>query len=73
MWLIVDWLVAEGLRQAGLAQEAAAVGHTVLELAEKGLNEYFHPRSGAPLGAGGFSFSAAVALDLLQTKGKPAF
>ena len=47
--------------------------HTVLELAEKGFNEYFHPRSGVPLGAGGFSFSAAVALDLLQTKGKPAF
>ena len=73
VWLIVDWLVGQGLAQAGLAQEAAAVRHTVLELAEKGFNEYFHPRSGVPLGAGGFSFSAAVALDLLQTKGKPAF
>jgi alpha,alpha-trehalase len=73
VWLIVDWLVAEGLAQAGLDQEAAGVRHTVLELAERGLNEYFHPRTGEPLGAGGFSFSAAVALDLLRTKGKPAF
>ena len=73
VWLIVDWLVADGLARAGLAQDAGAVRHTVLELAEKGFNEYFQPRTGAPLGAGGFSFSAAVALDLLQTKGKPAF
>ena len=73
VWLIVNWLVAEGLAEAGLAAEAGIVRGTILELAAGGLNEYFDPRTGAPLGAGGFSFSAAVALDVLQTKGKPAF
>jgi len=73
VWLIVDWLVAEGLEAAGLREPAQAVRETVLSLAAAGLHEYFDPRTGAPLGAGGFSFSAAVVLDLLQTKGKPAF
>jgi hypothetical protein len=73
VWLIVNWLVAGGLELAGLAGEAGAVRHTVLELAERGFNEYFNPRTGAALGAGGFSFSAAVVLDVLETKGKPAF
>jgi glycogen debranching enzyme len=73
VWLIVNWLVAGGLEQAGLGHEAGAVRHTVLELAENGFNEYFQPRTGAPLGAGGFTFSAAVVLDLLQTEGKPVF
>ena len=73
VWLIVDWLVAEGLDSAGLREPAQAVRDTILALAGSGLHEYYDPRSGAPLGAGGFSFSAAVVLDLLQTKGKPAF
>jgi hypothetical protein len=73
VWLIVDWLVAEGLEAAGLRDPAQAVRETVLALAAEGLHEYFDPRTGTPLGAGGFSFSAAVVLDLLQTKGKPAF
>jgi hypothetical protein len=72
VWLIVDWLVAGGLELGGLGADAGAVRHTVLELAGRGFNEYFNPRTGAPLGAGDFSFSAAVTLDLLQTKGKPA-
>ncbi|HEX6348409.1 MAG TPA: trehalase family glycosidase [Candidatus Dormibacteraeota bacterium] len=73
VWLIVDWLVADGLEAAGLSEPARTVRETVLALAAKGLHEYFDPRTGAPLGAGGFSFSAAVVLDLLQQKGKPAF
>ncbi len=73
VWLIVDWLVAEGLDTAGLREPAQAVRDTILTLAGNGLHEYFDPRTGTPLGAGGFSFSAAVVLDLLQTKGKPAF
>jgi hypothetical protein len=73
VWLILDWLVASGLELAGLGADAGAVRHAALELAGRGLNEYFNPRTGTPLGARDFSFSAGVTLDLLQTKGKPAF
>ncbi len=73
VWLILDWLVAGGLELAGLGADAGAVRQKALELAGRGFNEYFNPRTGAPLGAEEFSFSAAVTLDLLQTKGKPAF
>jgi hypothetical protein len=73
IWLNVNWLVALGLDRYSVPEAAAGLRSATLELAGRGdLNEYFDPRTGHPLGATRFSWSAALALDLLQRKGKPA-
>jgi hypothetical protein len=63
----VNWLVADGLAAAGLAAEAAAVRDGTLDLVrDAGFAEYFDALTGAPCGAGDFSWTAAVTLDLLS-------
>jgi Trehalase len=67
VWAPVNWLVAGGLAAAGLAAEAATVRAGTLDLVrESGFAEYFDPLTGAPCGAGDFSWTAAVTLDLLS-------
>jgi glycogen debranching enzyme len=67
VWAPVNWLVAEGLARAGLAVEAASLRDGTLDLVrEAGFGEYFDPLTGAPRGAGDFSWTAAVTLDLLS-------
>jgi Trehalase len=67
VWAPVNWLVADGLAAAGMAGEAARVGAATLDLVRgAGFAEYFDPRSGDACGAGDFSWTAAVTLDLLD-------
>ncbi len=67
VWLNVNWLAARGLAQVGLAGEARAlVSQSLALVQEHGLAECFDPFDGSPLGAGGFSWSAALALDWLE-------
>jgi Trehalase len=69
VWAPVNWLVADGLDAAGLAAEAASVRSGTLDLVrEAGFAEYFDPLTGAPCGAGDFSWTAAVTLDLLEAE-----
>ncbi len=72
VWINVNWLAALGLDAAGLHSEAGQVRARTLELcAESELNEYFDARDGKPLATPRFSWTAALALDLLERKGKP--
>ncbi|HEY4028510.1 MAG TPA: trehalase family glycosidase [Candidatus Dormibacteraeota bacterium] len=67
VWAPVNWLVAEGLEEAGMAAEAGALRAETLALVGKsGFAEYFDPLTGAPCGAGDFSWTAAITLDLLS-------
>ena len=67
VWAPVNWLVADGLARAGLAGEAARLGADTLELVrETGFAECFDPLTGAACGAGDFTWTAAVTLDLLH-------
>jgi len=67
VWAPVNWLVADGLAAAGLATEAAGLRTATLDLVrEAGFAEYFDPLTGAPCGAGEFSWTAALTLDLLS-------
>ena len=67
VWISVNWLSALGLRSAGLAPEAAELARGTLGLlAEAGFQEYFEPLSGEGLGIASFTWSAALALDLLE-------
>lgn len=72
VWINVNWLSVNGLERAGLAAEASTLRERTLELCRRGdMNEYFDAVEGTPLGASGFSWTAALTLDLLQRKGKP--
>jgi hypothetical protein len=70
VWAPVNWLVAGGLEGAGMAAEAAALRADTLALIEEsGFAEYFDPLTGAACGAGDFSWTAAIALDLIDRGG----
>jgi hypothetical protein len=69
-WFNTNWLILDGLKRYGYKDHAAALAESMLELTgEHGFYEYFNPVSGEGLGAHDFSWTAALAIDLLQ-KGK---
>ena len=66
VWINVNWFLVRGLRRCGLADEAEELRLLTLRLLEtSGFAEYYDPRTGEALGSGDFSWSAALALDLL--------
>jgi hypothetical protein len=66
VWANVNWLVAEGIEKAGLAEDAAILRARTLEMVRReGFAEYFDPRDGTARGARDFSWTAALTLDLL--------
>jgi hypothetical protein len=67
IWANLNWLLARGLRQHGLAAEAEELERTTLRLVgEGGMREYFDPVTGEGLGAGEFSWTAAAVIDILR-------
>ncbi|HEX6488453.1 MAG TPA: trehalase family glycosidase [Candidatus Dormibacteraeota bacterium] len=66
VWLNVNWLVIRGLEHAGMNSEAADLRAQSLELvADGGFHEYFDAIIGEGRGIAGFTWTAAVVLDLL--------
>jgi hypothetical protein len=66
VWINVNWFLVRGLDRCGLAAEAEELRRLTLRLLEtSGFAEYYDPHTGEPLGSGDFSWSAALALDLL--------
>jgi glycogen debranching enzyme len=66
-WLNTNWLIIDGLERYGFHDHAAALRETSLEMVQKsGFSEYFDPNTGEPLGAPGFSWTAALTIDLLH-------
>jgi glycogen debranching enzyme len=66
VWANLNWLLARGLRGHGLDGEAAELERTTVDLVERsGMREYFDPVTGDGLGASEFSWTAAVAVDIL--------
>jgi glycogen debranching enzyme len=67
VWMNVNWFFIRGLERSGMAAEAAELRKHTLDLVSRsGFFEYYEPRSGAALGTPGFSWSAALTLDLLR-------
>jgi len=63
VWAVVNWMIAEGLAEAGegiLAEELRA--DTTSLIADSGFSEYFDPTSGEGIGGGTFSWTAAIGL-----------
>lgn len=68
-WVNTNWLIIDGLKRYGFLDHAAALRESTIEMVEgNGLHEYFNPLTGQPLGASNFSWTAALALDLLEQK-----
>ncbi|MBX7121152.1 MAG: hypothetical protein K1X42_03410 [Opitutaceae bacterium] len=69
IWANLNWMLHHGLRRYGFEQEAEKLKQDTLDLlSEGGLFEYFNPKPGNPkgLGSDNFSWSAALALDLIR-------
>jgi glycogen debranching enzyme len=65
-WINMNWAVIEGLLRVGRADLAEALRQSNLDLLEHGgLAEYFSAITGEGFGAEEFSWTAALALDLL--------
>ncbi len=66
VWVNVNWLVALGLETSGQAGEAERLRlETAALVGRSGFHEYFDAETGAGLGSDGFSWTAALVLDLL--------
>ena len=65
VWLIVNWMLIDGLRRNGRPGLAERIRRDSLALVERsGFAEYFDPLNGAPLGGSRFSWTAATYLHL---------
>jgi glycogen debranching enzyme len=72
VWVNTNWLVIQGLRRYGYAGLAATLRRQTLDLvAQAGFREYFNPLTGDGSGSAGFSWSAALTLDLLAEADPP--
>lgn len=68
-WVNMNWLIIDGLKRYGFKDYAAALKESTLEMVGKsGCYEYFDPLTGEAAGAANFSWTAALAIDLLKTK-----
>lgn len=66
-WVNINWLIMDGLKRYGFHDHAEALKESNLEMMSKnGIAEYYDPLTGEPLGADNFSWTAALAIDLLK-------
>ncbi|MEV6287639.1 hypothetical protein [Kribbella sp. NPDC051770] len=71
-WFNTAWLVHRGLQAVGAHPDADHLKDDLLALAGRtGFAEYVDPYDGSPRGAQTFSWTAALALDLLESQNAP--
>ena len=67
-WLIVNYMVADGLARDGHSKTADRIVADSLKLIEVGgFSEYFDPFTGAPCGGPEFTWTAAMVLEFLSS------
>ena len=68
-WINTNWMIIDGLRRYGYNDHADALIESTLELiAKSGFHEYFNPITGDPEGVDNFSWTAALAIDLVNNR-----
>jgi len=68
-WVNMNWLIIDGLRRYGYHDHAEALTESTIEMVDaNGIAEYYQPLTGEPLGADNFSWTAALAIDLIKEK-----
>ena len=64
-WVNTNWMIVQGLERVGSGSAAARLRESTLDLvAQGGCKEYFSALTGRGYGADGFSWTAALVLDL---------
>jgi hypothetical protein len=67
VWLVVNYMIADGLARAGQADAAARITASSLDLIrESGFAEYYDPQTGDPSGGGRFTWTAAMVLEFIE-------
>jgi neutral trehalase len=65
IWFNINWYLAQGLHHYGEGELAEWLEKSILQLViDNGFYEYFVPKTGRGLGADGFSWTAALFIDL---------
>jgi hypothetical protein len=73
-WINVNWLLRRGMLVQGYFGEAEDLRTAMIRLVHRsGHFEYYHPETGAGIGAPVFSWTAALSLDLLADRSVPAY
>lgn len=73
VWLIVNYMIAEGLSRAGETGMATKIRRDSLRLIEdSGFAEYYDPITAEPCGGGNFTWTAAMVIEILSTEREPA-
>ncbi|MFV0336127.1 MAG: amylo-alpha-1,6-glucosidase [Tropicimonas sp.] len=73
VWLIVNYLIADGLRRAGHDGIVGRIMSDSLRLIEKsGFAEYYDPVTAEPCGGVDFTWTAAMVLEILAQEEAPA-
>jgi len=66
-WLIVNYLITDGLRNAGHDAMALEIETASLELINTGgFAEYYDPITGEPCGGGSFTWTAAMVMEFIR-------
>lgn len=67
IWLVTNYIVADGLRNAGETAAAELIARSSVELiSQSGFAEYYDPRTAEPLGGGRFTWTAAMIIEFLR-------
>lgn len=68
IWINLNWLLYQGLSRYGHNQYDQFIKRSIIELAKRsGFHEYYNPDSGEGYGAGQFSWTAALLIDILAS------
>ena len=70
VWLVVNYMIADGLLAAGHKATAERIRRDSLRLIEAGgFAEYYGPQDGTPCGGGRFTWTAAMVIEFLRDPG----
>jgi hypothetical protein len=70
VWMNTNWMLWRGLRQHGRDELAGEVEDSMVGLVERsGFREYFDPFTGEGYGSPDFSWTAALLMDVLRSRG----
>ena len=69
VWLIINYMIADGLQEAGCNDVAEAINNGSLALIGRGgFAEYYDPSTGEPCGGNQFTWTAAMVLEILRKR-----
>ena len=70
VWLVVNYMIADGLMRAGQAGAAGRITASSLDLIRvSGFAEYYDPQTGEACGGARFTWTAAMVLEFLSIEG----